>query len=258
MEHIFNLTQEELVIPCKLSVPDYGSIRRVVLGVHGLTGCMDDPIQAAIAEEMELFYSAVMRFEFPAHGISPLDDSYFSVENCRRTLMAVVRHIRERFAEVEDLCIFASGFGAYVTLISLEDIVELPGQVRLVVQTPSVMMHENLLAMKRITRQELKAMGSVTMRTKRPLEVRYENYKEMRDTSAMIISPIPMLILHSEDSAVIKLTDVQRFHRMNEGSKLVVIPGTTHQFLEAGAWDMVLDLTRDWFEFQQVLLSDWH
>ena len=28
-------------------------------------------------------------------------------------------------------------------------------------------------------------------------------------------------------------------------------------FLEDGAWDMVLDLTRDWFEFQQVLLADW-
>ena len=50
---------------------------------------------------------------------------------------------------------------------------------------------------------------------------------------------------------------IQNFRRINDGSKLVIIPGATHQFLEEGAWDMVLDLTRDWFEYRQVLLTDW-
>jgi len=257
MEHTFTLTQGKLTIPCKLSMPDFGDIRRVVLGVHGLGGSMDDEIQAGIAEEMELFYAATMRFEFPAHGGSPLDSSFFTVENCRETLLAVARYIRERFPEVEDLCIFATGFGAYMTLICLEDLLELPGKIRLVVQTPSVLMHETLLAMKGISREMLRDMGSVTLRASRPLVVTYALYEEMEENSAMITGPIPMLILHSQDNAYIRMTDVQRFHRMNEGSRLVIVPGTTHQFLEDGAWDMVLDLTRDWFEFQQVLLSDW-
>ena len=51
--------------------------------------------------------------------------------------------------------------------------------------------------------------------------------------------------------------DIQQFHRINERSKLVTIPGASHRFLEPGAWDMVLDLTRDWFEFEQVLVADW-
>jgi len=45
--------------------------------------------------------------------------------------------------------------------------------------------------------------------------------------------------------------------RLNENAKLVIIPGASHRFLEEGAWDMVLDLTRDWFEFEQVLVTDW-
>ena len=49
---------------------------------------------------------------------------------------------------------------------------------------------------------------------------------------------------------------IQNFRRINEQSKLVIIPGTSHRFLEEGAWDMVLDLTRDWFSFEQVLLAD--
>ena len=66
-----------------------------------------------------------------------------------------------------------------------------------------------------------------------------------------------MLILQGESDDYIRSGDIAQFHRINEKSKLVTIPGTTHRFLEQGAWDMVLDLTRDWFAHEQVLLSDW-
>ena len=53
MEKEFILTNGELKIPCKRSEPSYGTIRRVVLGVHGLGGSTADAIQEGIAEEME-------------------------------------------------------------------------------------------------------------------------------------------------------------------------------------------------------------
>ena len=53
------------------------------------------------------------------------------------------------------------------------------------------------------------------------------------------------------------MEDIQHFRRLNDHAKLVIIPGMSHRFTEEGAWDMVLDLTRDWFEYQQVLLTDW-
>lgn len=257
MEHTFTLTQGKLTIPCKLSQSDFGDIRRIVLGVHGLGGSMDDAIQRGIAEEMELFYAATMRFEFPAHGSSPLDSSFFTVENCKASLLAAARYARERFPEVKDLCIFATGFGAYVTLISLEELLELPGRIRLVVQTPSVRMHETLLAIKGISRETLWAMDRVTIQAPRPLEITYQLYEELRENIALTTLPIPMLILHGQEDDYIRMSDIQQFHRINEDSQLVIIPGTSHRFLEEGAWDMVLDLTRDWFEFQQVLLGDW-
>ena len=52
------------------------------------------------------------------------------------------------------------------------------------------------------------------------------------------------------------MADIQLLRNMNDRSKLVIIPGASHQFMEPGVWDMVLDLTRDWFEFEQVLLSE--
>ena len=256
MEKEFLLTSGELTIPVKVTESDF-EIRRVVLGVHGIGGSAMDDIQTSLAEEMEFFSSAVYRFDFPAHGESPMDDRFLTLKNCRETLMAVAQHAKESYPEVEDLCIFATGFGAYVTLSCLEDMLDLPGKIKLVVQTPSVRMHETLLAIKKISKATLRAMGRIRFNADRPFDVTYEFYKELEDTIVMMTFPIPMLILHGEQDSVIRMEDVQNFARINDQSKLVIVPGTTHRFLEEGAWDMVLDLTRDWFEFEQVLLSDW-
>lgn len=255
MEKQFMLSRRGLRVPCKVSEPELGTVRSVVLGVHGLGGSSDDQIQVGIAEEMGLFGSVTVRFDFPAHGENP--ENELTLAGCADSLLSVAEFAREQYPDVEDLCIFATGFGAYVTLTVLPELLELPGTVKLVVQTPSVMMHETLLAMKHISQATFRAMDRVTFRSKRPFDVTYSFYRELRENTVMASYPIPMLILQGEEDAFIRMADIQNFHQLNERSKLVIIPGASHRFLEEGAWDMVLDLTRDWFQFEQVLLSDW-
>ena len=204
---------------------------------------------------MELFYAATVRFDFPAHGRNPAEE--LTLQSCLDTLYAVACFAKERWEAVEDLCIFASGFGAYVTLLNLQDLMELPGRIHLVIQTPSLRMHNTILAMKSISRETLWAMDRVTLMAPRPFDVTYRFYEECARNIALTTYPIPMLILQGEEDIYVQENDIQQFHRINEQSKLVTIPGTSHRFLEPGAWDMVLDLTRDWFEYEQVLLSDW-
>lgn len=256
MEKEFMLENGGLTIPVKITESDY-EIRRVVLGVHGLGGNTQDPIQASLAEEMEFFSSVVYRFDFPTHGESPHESEFFTLENCRKTLISVAEHAKAAYPAVEDLCIFATGFGAYVTLTCLEDLMDLPGKIKLVLQTPSVRMHETLLAMKGISKATLEAMGVMSFTRRRHLDVTYEVYRELEENQVMMTYPMPMLILHGEEDGYIRREDIQNFARINDQSKLVIIPGASHRFLEPGAWDMVLDLTRDWFEYEQVLLSDW-
>ena len=257
MEKTLILSRGNLEIFCRQTEPDFGDIARVVLSVHGITGSSEDDIQTSIAEEMEIFSSATIRFDFPGHGQSPMTDEAFTLENCRRSLLAAAEYAREQYPEVEDLCVFATGFGAYVTLTSLEELMELTPHIRLVVQTPSVLMHETLLSMTRLSKATFQAMGESTFRTKRPLTVRYSFYEELLENMAMTTYAVPMLILHGELDNHIPMEHILHLRRINEDAKLVVIPGVSHRFLEEGAWDMVLDLTRDWFEFQQVLVTDW-
>ena len=254
METTVLIPHGKLHIPCKISEPDYGQIRRVVLGVHGFGGSSEDEIQLGIAEEMALFHSVTIRFDFPAHGENPTGSEGFTLENCMETLIAVAAFARQRYEDVNDLCIFATGFGAYVTLLCLQDLLEMPGKVKLVVQTPSLRMDNTLLAMTGLSKETLRALDRYTIPRARPFDVTYAFYRELRSRHALETYPIPMLILHGEKDDYIPMEDIQNFHRINEKSQLAIIPGTSHRFLEEGAWDMVLDLTRDWFEFEQVLL----
>ena len=256
MEKEIMLNSGELTIPVKINESDFG-VQRLVLSVHGLGGSSADDIQASIAEEMEFFNSAVYRFDFPVHGESPLESEYFTLKNCQETLMAVARYARDCYPEVEDLCIFSTGFGAYVVLTCLEDLMDLPGKLKLVLQTLPVRMHETLLSLKGISKATLEAMGYMSFTRRRHLDVTFDFYQELEDHMVMMTYPLPMLILHGEEDSVIRYEDIENFVRINDQSKLVIIPGASHRFLEPGAWDMVLDLTRDWFEFEQVLLSDW-
>lgn len=257
MEREIILERGDLQTLVKVSEPEFGAPARLVLGVHGLGGSADDAIQTGIAEEMALFSAVTIRFDFPGHGKSPMTDEAFSVKSCITTLLETASWAREEYPLVEDLCIFATGFGAYITLLALDALMAMSGKLKLVVQTPSVLMHETLPAMMQMSRETFRVMDRFTFPLERPLTMRYAFLEELRENIVLNSYPIPMLILHGEEDDYIRRSDIRRFRQINEDAKLVFIPGASHRFQEDGAWDMVLDLTRDWFAFEQVLVCDW-
>ena len=254
MEQRLTISRGGLETPCIVREPEYGKPSRIVLGVHGFGGSKNDDIQLSIAEEMELFGSVSLRFDFPAHGEN--EEDVLTLGGCVDTLLDVAEYALERYPGLEDMCIFATGFGAYVTLTALQDLIELPCRLRLVVQTPSLRMDKTILGMTRVTEVTLKAMEMTITRGRRPIGITYEFYKELRSNPALATYPLSFLILHGEFDDYIPMGDIQQLRDLNEHSRLVIIPGASHRFLEPGAWDMVLDLTRDWFEFGQVLLAE--
>lgn len=256
MEKRFTLSRGQLHIPCRLTHPDFGPARRCIIGVHGFGASKDTFVLSSIAEEMGLFGAAMICFDLPAHGENIMTDRDLTLENCTDTLLAVAEYAAQQYPQ-GDICIFASGFGAYVTLLVLEELEQLAGRIRLVLQTPNVRMAESLLAMTGLTEEEFRAKGRVTLDAARKFEVAYSFYQELRSNVALAAYSTPMLLLHGEKDYVVQFEDIANFNRINDLCKLVIIPGADHQFRTEGAWDMVVDLTRDWFEYEQVLLCDW-
>lgn len=254
MERYFTLSNGPMRVPCKIYEPDFGALHRCILGVHGFGAGKNTEILASLSEEMSFFGAATVTFDFPAHGENPSDE--LSLEGCIETLLYTAQWTHNRYPDL-DFCVFASGFGAYVTLIAIDQLEELVGKVRLVLQTPNLRMSETLLNMTRMSEAQLLETGHATLNAERKFDITYDFYKQVRNYTALTIYDMPMLLVHGEKDEFLPLEDMMNFRRINSGCKLVVIPGAGHQFLEPGAWDMVVDLTRDWFEFEQVLLCDW-
>ena len=257
MERRFILKDKDLRIPCILEEPEYCTVRRCIIGVHGFCGSKDSKILVDIAEEMGLFGAATVRFDFPAHGDSPVTDWELSLRRCQDTLEAVVQWAHKAYPYV-DLCIFATGFGAFVTLASLNDLEEISGGIRLVLQTPDVRMAETVLRMTQMSAEAFHKAGRVTVGAtlKRSVEGPYSFYEDLRRNTVYDTYNTPMLLLHGEMDEIVPLDHIAQLRRINDLAKLVVIPGADHQFRGEGQWDMVVDLTRDWFEYEQVLLCD--
>ena len=252
----YMLRSGSMRIPCRLDMPLGGDPKRVVVGVHGLGGSMEDQIQAGIAEEMTLFGAASIRFDLPCHGQNRKEENVLSLQPCLDTLLAVAADAVEKFPQAQ-LCVFATGFGAYLTLLALPGLQELCQDLRLVIQTPGVRMHDTILSMMKLSSQTLRAMERKTMAAPKPFEVTYDFYEQLLQNVVLATHDQPMLILQGEADDYIHMSDIRAFRNINDQAKLVIIPGTSHRFMEEGAWDMVLDLTRDWFSYQQVLVTDW-
>ena len=257
MERYFSLSQEHLRIPCKIYEPDFGAPKRCILGVHGFGSNKDTEILASLSEEMSIFGASMICFDFPAHGDSPLESEALTLQNCIDTLLYVAQWAHNRYPDL-DFCIFGSGFGAYITLIAIDQLEELVGKVKLVLQTPNLRMSEMLLNMVRMNEEQLLAAGKATLSAERKFDVTFDFYKQLRNYTALTIYDVPMLLLHGEKDEFLPIDDMLNFRRINDGCRLVVIPEADHQFTTPGAWDMVVDLTRDWFEYEQVLLCDWN
>ena len=256
MERYFSLSQEHLRIPCKIYEPDFGAPKRCILGVHGFGSNKDTEILASLSEEMSIFGASMICFDFPAHGDSPLESEALTLQNCIDTLLYVAQWAHNRYPDL-DFCIFGSGFGAYITLIAIDQLEELVGKVKLVLQTPNLRMSEMLLNMVRMNEEQLLAAGKATLSAERKFDVTFDFYKQLRNYTALTIYDVPMLLLHGEKDEFLPIDDMLNFRRINDGCRLVVIPEADHQFTTPGAWDMVVDLTRDWLECEQVVLCDW-
>lgn len=251
------LSHGALQIPCKIYEPGCGAIRRCILGVHGFGGDKESSCLEAVADEMGLYETATVCFDFPAHGESPVTDRMLTLGSCTESLLAVAAMAKEAYPDCDDFCLFATSFGCYVSLLCLDRLTALLGRVKLVLRAPAVQMADTFLHITGLTEEEILEQGRFTYGFERIIEVPYSFYQELAANNAMTNYNTPMMILQGGLDEIVRLHDVEFFRLLNDQAKLVVFPGTDHRFKKDGELDMVVDLTRDWFLCEEVLLSDW-
>lgn len=256
MERTILLPWQNLQIPCRIYEPGFGQIDQVIIGLHGFGGSKDSSVLSAVAEEMFFYRTATITFDFPGHGESAASARELTLENCRGCLMAVADYARELFPGARSFGIFASSFGAYVALLTMDDLNGKLGRVKVVLRAPAVRMNKSFLTIARLSEEQLLKKGRVVCGYDRKMEIPYSFYEELVKNNAVADYDMPMMILQGELDDVVLGEDVEFFHLLNGKSCLVTLPGAGHRFDHDGEMDMIVDLSRDWFLCEEVLLCE--
>ena len=251
------LTHGDLQIPVLTFEPDYADGSRVLIALHGFGGDMHSSVIAAIAEEMGFYNTHTIAFDFPAHGESPMHARDFSLDTCIAALETVVDYAAARWPQAREFAVLASSFGAYIALLAIDGLKEKLGRFKMVLRCPAVRMNKTFLKIARTDDKGLMKKGRIICGYERKMELGYSFFQQLQQNNAVADHDMPFMILQGDQDELVDVEDVEFFRLLNGKSCLVMIPGATHRFNHEGELDMIVDLARDWYLCEEVLLCEY-
>ena len=223
--------------------------KKVVIISHGLGSSKESPTARAISSAVTDLGIGTIRFDFPAHGESPVDGEYFRIENCLDDLVTVESYVHAQVPDAE-ISYFSSSFGAYINLIYLSTrhhfgaksflrcaAVDLPGIFRKET-TPKI-------------EEQLNTQGYtiIDKNYHRPLRITKQFCEDLENYDLFKMykpSNTELLMIHGDKDETASILDARQFSKQF-GVKLIEVKGADHQFKTPGAMKQVIETAKQFF-----------
>ena len=231
-------------IECKYYAPE-GVATGIILGVHGFAGDMESSALSALAASAVEKGTALLCFNFPAHGTSYAKDSDLTIENCKKDLLLLADICRNEHPSAEKY-LFATSFGGFISLLCSGRLADF----RFVLRAPAVTMPNHLLTdMLQTTPEAFAECKVIECGFERKIMLSYDFYEELQQNCIMDQTfDFPMLIVHGDADDVVPHSDIQKFCMQNTRAELCVIHGADHRFKKKGEIDLVINAAmKYWF-----------
>lgn len=92
-----------------------GDEDKIVIVIHGFGSSKESPTAQMMLEGLPKHGIGAIAFDFPAHGISPVDGDHLTVDGCVKDLNDIEKMIKSKYPNAE-VCYFGSSYGAYIAL----------------------------------------------------------------------------------------------------------------------------------------------
>lgn len=243
-EFNINSSKKSYKIFCDLYLPDNRNIKKIIIACHGFGGDKKSSAIIALARSLTNFGIGVITFDFPGHGMSKTDGYYYTVENCINDIDDVEQYIKNNFENIE-IGIFATSFGAYVTLLKINKSNDIYNSI--VLRCPAINMkkvfEDSLLKM---SINEFLEKGECILGFERKIIITKEYYEELviNDIFKIYNNNNKILIIHGTEDTTSPIEDSIKFQRMFKNNvKLYEIKGADHRFKKPGELNKVISIS---------------
>ena len=206
-EFNINSSKKSYKIFCDLYLPDNRNIKKIIIACHGFGGDKKSSAIIALARSLTNFGIGVITFDFPGHGMSKTDGYYYTVENCINDIDDVEQYIKNNFENIE-IGIFATSFGAYVTLLKINKSNDIYNSI--VLRCPAINMkkvfEDSLLKM---SINEFLEKGECILGFERKIIITKEYYEELviNDIFKIYNNNNKILIIHGTEDTTAPIED---------------------------------------------------
>jgi len=233
MEKHFDINERGCSIRCKLYSNQPRGFSTVTIAPTGFGGHRDNTAAAKFAEVLlgKVKTAAVLVFDWPCHGTDVRKK--LSLELCDEYLELVTDYCRQQLG-VEDLCIYATSFGGYLTLQQLHRLGTNPYR-RILLRCPAIPMYRTLTS-SIIKKGELETIENgkeTAIGFDRKVPVGKTFLDELREQDVALWDYMDyadeLCIVHGTKDEIVPIEDSRSFADSNV-IELVEIEGADHRF----------------------------
>ena len=248
METLIEIKSKKYNIAAKSYLPDKDTgLKEIIIACHGFAGDKESSAIKLLGEEMIKENIGVLCFDFPGHGESKVDGKTLTINNCIQDINTIEEYIKQNYSV--PISIFATSFGAYITLINIAR--NKKTYKNIILRSPAINM-ANIYRYKLLREPEAdyKNRGYTILGFERELIIPYSFMEELDNNDILSIykkNEIPqMYIIQGDKDDIAPIEDTKKFALMNPKKLILkIIEGADHRMKGEGEKEKAIRFSKE-------------
>ena len=225
------------------------SPKEIIIAVHGFAGDKESSAISLLAKEMTKEGFGVVCFDFPGHGESEVEADKLTIDNCINDIETIEEYIKEKYGKQMKIDLFATSFGAYITLLKIFKYNTKYNKIEL--SAPAIKMDkifkETLL---RETFEEFQKRGITKLGFDRIMNIPFSFYEELKQNQILKIykNSQKILIIQGTEDDVAPIKDTKELIDLDKTNfELFEIRGADHRMKKDGELEKAINKAKEYF-----------
>lgn len=228
--------------------------KEIIIAVHGFAGDKESSAISLLAKEMTKEGFGVICFDFPGHGESKVEADYLTIDNCIKDIKIIEEYIKGIYGNHTKIDIFATSFGAYITLLKIFKYNTKYNKI--VLRAPAIKMDEILKeALLRESFEEFQKRGVTKLGFNREMNVLFDFYEELKQNKIlkMYNNTQKILIIQGTEDDVAPINDTKELIDLDKVNfELFEIEGADHRMKKDAELEKAINKAKEYFLINNI------